>query len=109
MYIIIKYEYIHNDEQLYETYIIEDITENTTILKIKQQLNNSFLYGNLDPEQYEIYKHGEQEDTTKQSGNGTYYYTYIEPEKLDNDNKPLKDYNIISGELLYLRAKLKLC
>jgi len=108
MYIIIKYEYIHNDEQLYETYIIEDITENTTILKIKQQLNNSFLYGNLDPDQYEIYKHGEQEDTTKQSGNGTYYYTYIEPEKLDNDNKTLKDYNIISGELLYLRAKLKI-
>ena len=43
MYIIIKYEYIHADEQLYETYIIEDITENTTILKIKQQLNNSFF------------------------------------------------------------------
>jgi hypothetical protein len=108
MYIIIKYEYIHNDEQLHETYIIEDITEKTTILKIKQQLNNSFLYGNLDPYQYEIYKHGEQEDTTKQSGNGKYYYTYKEPETLDNDNNTIKDYNIISGELLYLRAKLKI-
>ena len=108
MYIIIKYEYIHADEQLYETYIIEDITENTTILKIKQQLNNSFLYGNLEPEQYEIYKHGEQEDKNKQSGNGTYYYTYREPELLDDDNKTLKDYNIINEELLYLRAKLKI-
>ena len=108
MYIIIKYEYIHNDEQLHETYIIEDITENTTILQIKQQLNNSFLFGNLDPEQYEIYKHGEQEDKNKQSGNGKYYYTYREPALLDNDNKTLKDFNIRSGELLYLHAKLKI-
>jgi len=35
MYIIIKYEYIHNDEQLYETYIIEDLTEKNNNIKNK--------------------------------------------------------------------------
>ena len=38
----------------------------------------------------------------------TYYYKYIEPVLLEDDDKTINDYNIIDGELLYLKAKLKL-
>ena len=37
-----------------------------------------------------------------------YYYIYIEQQILDNDNKTINEYNINDGELLYLKAKLKL-
>ena len=68
------------------------------------------MFGELDDEQYEIYKGGEQEDKdrTRNREPMTYYYKYIEPVLLEDDDKTINDYNIIDGELLYLKAKLKL-
>ncbi len=62
----------------------------------------------MDFEQYEIYKGGEQEDKEKNREPMKFYYKYIEPQLLEDDNKTINDYNIIDGELLYLKAKLKL-
>ena len=37
-----------------------------------------------------------------------YYYKYIEPVLLNDDNKTLKDYDIYDNELLHLKVQLKL-
>ena len=37
-----------------------------------------------------------------------YYYIYTEPQLLENDNTTINDYNVNDGEVLYLKAKLKL-
>ena len=36
----------------------------------------------------------------------TYYYKYIEPALLDDDNKTLQDYDIHDNELLHLKVPL---
>ena len=58
--IFIKYEYLSRGgdpgEELYDI----KTTEETTIKHIKDELNKSFIFGELDPDQYEIYKGGEQ-------------------------------------------------
>jgi len=83
--------------------------ENTTINQIKDDLNKSFIFGELDPDQYEIYTGGEQEDKERKNrAPSTYYYTYTEPQLLDDDDKTLKEYNIKDGQLLHLKAKLKI-
>ena len=108
MYIYIKYEYLSRggdpSEELYEI----EATEDTTIKHIKDELNKTFIFGELDPDQYEIYKGGEQEDKERPTNGSTFYYTYTAPQLLDNDNKTLKECNISDGELLHLKAKLKI-
>ena len=89
--IFIKYEYLSRygdpGEELYDI----KTTEATTIKQIKDELNKSFIFGELDPDQYEIYKGGEQEDKERTNREPqTYYYTYTEPQLLDDDNKTLK-------------------
>ena len=106
--IFIKYEYLGYGGDPYEELYNITATEETTIKDLKKEINKSFLYGELDDEQYEIYKGGEQEDREKNREPMTFYYKYIEPEILADNNKTIKDYNIIDGELLYLKAKLKL-
>lgn len=108
MYIYIKYEYLARGgdpgEELYDI----TTTEETTIQELKHELNKSFIYGELEPHQYEIYKGGEQENREKPTNGSTFYYTYTEPQLLDDDSKTLKEYNINNGELLHLKAKLKI-
>ena len=109
MYIYIKYEYLSRGgdpgEELYDI----EATEETTIKQIKDELNKTFIFGELDPDQYEIYKGGEQEDKERTNREpSTYYYIYLEPQLLDDDNKTLKECNITDGELLHLKAKLKI-
>ena len=106
--IFIKYEYLGREgdpgEELYNL----ELNENTTIKQVKDELNKSFIYGELDPDQYEIYKGGEQEDRERTNREpSTYYYTYLEPQLLDDNNKTLKECNIMDGELLHLEVKLK--
>ena len=109
MYIFIKYEYIcRNGDPGQELYDIKT-TEETTIKQIKDELNKQFIYGELDDlNQYEIYKGMEQENKERTNREPmTYYYIYLEPQLLDDDNKTLKEYNIMDGELLHLEVKLK--
>ena len=109
MYISIKYEYLSRygdpGEELYDI----KTTEETTIKQIKDELNKSFIFGESDHDQYEIYKGMEQEDKERTNREpSTYYYIYLEPQLLDDDNKTLKQCNIKNGELLHLKAKLKI-
>ena len=107
--IFIKYEYLSRygepNEELYDL----KLNENTTIKQVKDELNKSFIFGEcLDPDQYEIYKGGEQEDKERPINGSTFYYTYTDPQLLDEDDKTLKEYNIKDGQLLHLKAKLKI-
>jgi len=110
MYIYIKYEYLSRygdpGEELYEI----KANENTTVQEVKEELNKSFLYGELEPQQYEIYTGGEQEDRDRNRTREpmAYYFTYTEPQLLSDDSKTLKEYNLKDGELLHLKAKLKI-
>ena len=111
MYIYIKYEYLSRygdpGEELYEI----TTTEGATIKDIKDEINKSFIYGELDPEQYEIYKGMEQEDKAKARTDRepqTHYYIYLEPQLMDDDNKTIKECNIANDETLHLKPKLKL-
>ena len=107
--IFIKYEYLSRyGEPGQELYDIKT-NENSTLKQIKDELNKSFIFGELDPDQYEIYKGGEQEDKERANrAPSTHYYTYAEPQLLDDDDKTLKEYNIKDGQLLHLKAKLKI-
>lgn len=105
--LFIKYEYLSRhgiEEELYNI----TTTDNTTIKQIKDELNKSFIYGELDPEQYEIYKGGEQEDKERQPEPQKYFYIYLEPQLLDDDNKTIKECNIANYETLHLKAKIKI-
>ena len=110
MLIFIKYEYLgrYGDpgEELYDI----KTTDETTLKEIKEELNKFFIYGELDTEQYEIYRGGEQEDRGRNRTREpmTYYYTYTDPQLLDDDEKTLKQYDIYDGEVLHLKAKLKI-
>jgi hypothetical protein len=107
--IYIKYEYLSRYGDPAEELHDLKLSENTTIKQVKDELNKSFIFGELDPDQYEIYKGGEQEDKERTNREPqTYYYIYLEPQLIDNDNKTLKECNITGGELLHLKVKLKL-
>ena len=43
-------------------------TKETTIKDLKKEISKSFLFGELDDAQYELYKGGEQENKDKQKG-----------------------------------------
>lgn len=106
--IFIKYEYLSRYGEPYEELYDITATEQTTIKDLKEEVNKRFIYGELeDNKQYEIYKGGEQEDKNKREPM-TFYYKYIEPQLLEDDNKTITDYNIIDGELLHLKVKLKI-
>ena len=107
--IFIKYEYLSRygepNEELYDI----TATNQTTIKDLKDEINKSFIYGELNNDQYEIYKCGEQQNHKEKTREAmTYYYKYNEPQFLDDDNKTIKDYNIIDYETLHLKAKLKI-
>ena len=85
--IFIKYEYLARygdpSEELYDL----KSNENTTIKQIKDELNKCLFFGELEYNQYEIYKGMEQENKEKTNREPqTYYYSYLEPQLLD-DNK----------------------
>ena len=101
----LKFEYTNRcGDPETENYEIK-LNEHDTIKDVKRELNKSFLFGELDPEQYEIYTGGEQYLKSETMAD---FYTYSEPVLLDNDDKTLKECNIKSGQLLYLKAKLKI-
>ena len=77
---------------------------------VNNTLNASFIFGELEPNQYFSYKNFEQEYKYKNTNREpvNYYYKYSEPVLLDDDNKSLQYYDIHDNELLYLRVKLKL-
>lgn len=108
MLIFIKYEYLSRygdpGEELYDI----KTTDETTLKEIKQEINKSFIYGDLDPKQYEIYKGGEQEDKDRNREPMTYYYTYTEPKLLDDDERTVKEYNLKDWQVLHLKPKLKI-
>lgn len=107
--IFIKYEYLSRYGEPYDELYDITATEQTTIKELKEEINKSFIYGELENhEQYEIYKGGEQENREKNREPMQFYYKYIEPQILEDDNKTITDYNIIDGELLHLKVKLKI-
>ena len=67
-------------------------------------MNESFIFGELEPSQYFISKNGEQEaiDMNRQREPMTYYYKYSESVLLDDANKPVQDYDINGNELVHL-------
>ena len=88
--LFIIYEYLSKHGPEEELYNITT-TDNTTIKQIKEELNKSCIYGELEPEQYEIYTGGQQENRERQNREPqTFHYTYTEPQLLDDDNKTLK-------------------
>ena len=52
------------------------MTEDTTILTIKQKLNKYYIYGDLKDDQYKIFKGGEQHNDGKKGEELIDYYTY---------------------------------
>ena len=62
--IFVKYDYETNfgpSEELYDMKVYVE----TTIKDVKYKLNETFIFGKLEPNQYFIYKGGEQEDKDK--------------------------------------------
>ena len=87
-----------------------EVDAETTTKEIKNKLNETCMFGKLEPNQYFIQKGGEQEDKYKKNKKRepmTYYYKYTEPILLDDDNKTLQDYDIHDNELLHLKVQLK--
>jgi len=75
----------------------------TTIKEIKK-LNETFIFGELEANQYSIYKGGEQEDKYKKNREPRkYYYKYTEPFLLEDDSKILQDYDMHDNEKSYLK------
>ena len=105
--LFIIYEYLSRHGPEEELYNITT-TENTTIKQIKEELNKSFIYGDLEYNQYEIYKGGEQEDKERPPEPQKHFYIYLEPQLLDDDNKTIKECNITNCEVLRLKAKIKI-
>ena len=97
--IFVKYEYESKFGPCEELYDMT-IDAETTIKYVKSKLKESFLFGELDMNQYFIYKHGEQHVRSEPMVD---YYKYIEPVLLSDDNKSLQDYNIHDNELLHLK------
>ena len=73
-------------------------------------MNETCIFCELEPNLYSIYKGGEQEDKDKhkQREPMIYYYKFIEPALLDDDNKTLQDSDIYDNELLLSKVELKL-
>ena len=72
-------------------------------------MNETYIFGELEANQYFVYKGGEQEDKERKKREPMkYYYRYIEPISLEDGNKTLQDYDIHDNELLQLKVQLKL-
>ena len=101
----LKFEYTDRHGDPNNEYYEMNLNENDTIQDVKRELNTSFLFGELEPEQYEIYTGGEQYVKSEEMAD---YYNYTEPVLLSNNEKTLNECNIKDGQMLYLKAKLKL-
>jgi len=90
-------------------YMIWKLMKKTTIKEVKNKLNETFIFGELEANQYFIYKGGDQEDKDKNKNKEpmNYYYKYTEPVLSNDDNKTLKDYAIYDNEVLH-KIQLKL-
>jgi len=77
----------------------------TTIKDVKNKLNESFIFVELDMNQCYIYKHGEQHVKSEPMVD---YYKYTEPALLDADNKSLQYYNTHGDELPHLIVQFNL-
>ena len=56
-----------------------EVDEKTTVKEVKNKLNETFVFGELEAKQYFIYKGGDQEDKDKNKNKEPlkYYYKYI--------------------------------
>ena len=61
----IKYEYEAKFGLREELYEMEVDEKNINKRSVKNKLNETFIYGELEPKQYFIYQGGEQEDKEK--------------------------------------------
>ena len=67
-------------------------------------MSETFIFGELEPNQYFMYKGGEQEDKEQQNREPhEYYCKYIEPVLLNDDSKTLQDYDMHDSELLHVK------
>ena len=81
-------------EELYDM----EVDVETTIEKVKNKLNETFIFGELEQNQYLIYKGGEQEDKERKNREPMKsHYKYTEPVLLE-DEKTLQDYDIHDNE-----------
>jgi len=62
-----------------------EVDAETTIKEVKNKLNESFIFGELEAKHYFIYKGGQQEDKENNREPMNYYYTYTEPVVLNDD------------------------
>ena len=87
-----------------------EVDVETTIKEVKHKLNETVIFGEFEPNQYLIYKGGEQEDKYKNTKREphAYYYKYIEPVSSEDGNKTLQDHDLYDNDLLYLNVQLKL-
>ena len=73
--IFVKYEYESKfgpSEELYDM----KVDTQTTIKYVKNKLDGSFMFGELEPNQYSIYKNGEEEDKDKNQNREPMNYYY---------------------------------
>ena len=107
--IYIKYEYeakFGPSEELYDM----EVYDEATIQEIKNKLKDKIVFGDLEVNQYPIYKGGHQEDKDKSKNREPMkYYKYTEPVLLEDDHKTLKYYGIYANELLHLEVQLNCC
>ena len=79
--IFIKYDYLSRYGEPGEE--LDDIktNENTTLKQIKDELNKSFIFGELDPDQYEIYNRRgtRRQKKDKQSARHILLYLFRSP------------------------------
>ena len=64
-----------------KNYMIWNVDKETTVKYVKNTLNETFIFGELEPNQYFIYKGGQQGDKNKNKNREamTYYHKYTEP------------------------------
>ena len=69
-------------------------------------MNETFIFGVLEPNQYFIYKQEDKEENNREPHK--YYHQYTAPILLHDDNKTLQDYDIHDNEPLHSKVHLKL-
>ena len=80
----------------------------TTIKEVKKKLHEICIFGELEQNQYFIYKGGDQEDEDKHENREPmkYHYKYTELVLSEDENKTLQDYDIYDNESLKVILKL---
>jgi len=90
--IYIKYEHeaqLGPCDELYDA----EVDAETTLKEVKNKSNETFIFGEVEPNQYLIYKGGEQEAKGKNKKREPMKYQseYNEPTLLDDDIETLQD------------------